>query len=907
MKRTIFLLDTMALAFRAYYALYTRPRTNSRGVNTSAVYGFTTTLIKLIKDHGMKDGAVVLDAGEKTFRNELFPEYKGTRDAPPEGVISNIPLIREVATALGLPLYEVKGVEADDVIGSLARIAEREGHDSIIVSPDKDFKQLLSPHVSIYKPKSRGEGFDHITEQIFREEYQLAPHQFIDVLALMGDSADNVPGVKGIGEKTAIKLLKEYGTLESLLTHAARIKGKRAREGLLSESSQALLSKTLVTIKTDVDSPLNWDLTSVANLTSAKAVAVYRRLEFESLLRRLGGGPQQQAATRSEGTERRAYDEKHANYRVINTHSELVALEKTLARQETVGLYALHSGGAPVRTQWRGLAVSWAQETACFVPFPLQDGTGVDEVIRILAPVFTNPNVEKVGHGIKPLLVLLGLRNVRVAGALFDTEVAHYLLDVDKSHTLRFVARAYLRYDCIDWESIVGSGRTKRPLQSITPEALMVAACESAALPLELRDTLDNLLDQRGLKRVAHTMEFPLVHTLAHMEIKGITVNGSVLAEAERTLSAQISELETKIYAQAGGPFNIASPKQVGEVLFGRLSIPVPARYRRRSGTPSTREVVLTELAAKYPICGDILDWRKASRLVGTYIKGLRRHRQPDTGRVHTLFNQTSAATGRLSSSDPGLQNVPNRSASGRELRRAFVAAPGCVLLSADYSQIELRILAHMSGDENLASFFRDGRDPHTETAARIHDVDPSSVTHDQRSKAKAVNYGIPYGLSATGLSQQLRCDLKEARGLMEAHRASFPGVHRFLSEQVEKAVTDGYAVTLWGRRRYLPDLKARNRMVRSAAERIAVNMPIQGSQADMIKLAMVVIHGQIAHRGLRMRLLLQVHDELVFEVPLFEVDEAESLVRDAMVGALELKIPVEVNLSCGPTWLDAH
>ena len=905
MKQTLFLLDGMALAFRAYYGFLTRPRTNSLGVNTSAVYGFTMTLLKLIMDFDLKHGAVVMDAGEKTFRSELFSDYKATRDAPPEAIINNLPLIKSVVESLGLPFYQVAGVEADDVIGTLARQVEREGYNAIIVSSDKDFRQLLSPHVSIYKPRSRGEGFDHVTIESFEESYQLKPYQYIDVLALMGDRVDNVPGIRGIGEKTAIALLQAYGTLENLLEHAAEIKAKRAREGLLAEADMARLSKMLVTIKLDVDASLDWEAARCAELSSPKVHSVFRRLEFTSLLGRLGVGAQLEEAATTEGSTKRSYDAAHANYRLVTDRRQLIALERTLARQQALGLHALNDGLPPAWADWVGLSVSWANETACYIPLPMPDGTSQKEVLGILAPILTNANVVKVGHGIKPLLVLQGLSKVQAAGPVFDTEVAHYLLAPDTNHSLRFVARERLRYDLIDWNSVTGTGRERRALRELAPADLMAAACEFAALSLELMAPLQTDLDEKGLRRVAMEMEFPLVYSLAHMEMAGVMVNKELLDATGKSLQKKIAVLEGDIFARAGRMFNIASSQQVGVVLFGQMGLPV--RHKTSSGKPSTRENVLVELAAKHEICGMILDWRKATRLVGTYIAGLGRWIHPETGRVHTVFNQTTAATGRLSSSDPGLQNIPNRTASGRELRRAFVAQPAWKLLSADYSQIELRILAHMSGDESLTQIFLDGRDPHTETAARIHHVEANCVTLEQRSKAKAVNYGIPYGLSASGLAQQLRCSIKDARALMDSHRESFPGVHRFLSEQVEEARARGYAVTLWGRRRYLPDLQARNRMVRSAAERVAVNMPIQGTQADMIKLAMVGIDRTVAHRGLRMRMVLQVHDELLFEVPPYEVAEAEVLVHDAMVNALALDIPIEVNLNTGPTWLDVH
>lgn len=900
--RTLFLLDTMALAYRAYYAFISRPRINSRGVNTSAVYGFTTTLIKLVRDFGLEHAAVVLDASEETFRREIYPPYKANREPPPEDLLTNLPFIREVATALSIPVYEVASVEADDVIGTLARQAEAEGSEAVIVSPDKDFQQLLSPHITMFRPARRGEEFDRITEATFRDKFGMEPSRFIDILALMGDSADNVPGIRGIGEKTAARLIAAYGSVEELLAQAAEVKGKRAREGLLAAPEMARLSKYLVTIKTDVDVRLDWDAASRGDLAAADVRKVFRKLEFNTLLERIApdagtGKPARQAAGG-----RTRHDPSQQDFRLVGSREELVALERTLRTQAAVGVHALLTDVRPVWAEWTGLSLAWTRGSACLLPFPLEDGTPASEVVRILAPVFTNPNIRKVGHGLKPLLVRLGLGGVRVRGELVDTEVAHYLLTPETNHSLQFVARERLGYDPVTLKEVMGKGRT---LGQVAPGELVVTACESAALPLQLERVLTEDLDKQGLGKVAAAMEYPLVGTLADMERAGVIVDTAQLQATGQKLTTEIAGLEGRIFSQAGRTFQIASPQQVGDVLFGQLGLPV--RQKTASGQPSTREDVLAALATEHPLPGLILDWRRATRLLGTYVEGLRKMIHPRTGRVHTVFNQTVAATGRLSSSHPGLQNIPVRRSSGREMRRAFVAPEGWHLLSADYAQIELRILAHMSGDSGLVEIFGAGRDLHTETAARIFRTAADQVTREQRDRAKAVNYGIPYGLSATGLAQQLRCSHAEARKLMKIHEASFPGVAVFLHEQVEKARAQGYAETLWGRRRYLPNITARNRMVRSAAERIAVNMPIQGTQADMIKLAAVTIHRRLQHGGFRTRLVLQVHDELLFEVPDYELDEVRGFIVEDMREALPLSVPVEVDAGIGPTWLDAH
>ena len=905
--RTLFLLDAMALAYRAYFAFVSRPRINSRGLHTSCVYGFTTTLVKLVQGHGLTHGAVVFDGPEKTFRSELYADYKAHRLPPPEDLISNLPLIKDVARSLSLPVLQVEGVEADDVIGALARLVEAEGHRAIIVSPDKDFQQLLSMRVSMLKPGSRGQGFSPVTEASFRAQYELEPRQFIDVLALMGDKADNVPGVYGIGEKNATRLIQQYGSVEELLAHAEEVKGKRAREGLLAQGDMARLSRRLVTIKTDVPVRLDWDEMQRGKLTGEKTRSLFKRLEFISLLDRLGREPDAGAPVPVESGEapRQEYNPSLADFRIISQLKELKALERATRTMPTIALHAVRTEGAPVWSDLVGVAVAWAPDAACYIPVPLPDGSVRNDIVRVLAPVLTNMNLAKIGHDLKPLCVLLRFDGVDVRGALFDTQVAHYLLAPEQVHNLDFVARERLNYSSLDWREIVGKGREARPLRDIPPAELVAPACEAAALAFRLEDVLRRDLEAQGLSRIATAMEFPLIEALAHMEEVGVIIDLDRLLVIESQLKKEAAELEEKIFAEAGEVFLIGSPQQVGEILFERLGLPV--RVKTPSGIPSTREDVLMELATSHPLPGLIIDWRKVTRLQGTYIEGLRRMAHPKTGRVHTVFNQTVVATGRLSSSDPGLQNIPSRSATGRELRRAFVAPRGWCLLSADYSQIELRILAHMSGDAGLAEIFTSGRDPHTETAARINGVEAADVTREQRESAKAVNYGIPYGLSATGLAQQLRCSREDAEALMRVHRESFPGVGPFLHEQVEEARRRGYAETLWGRRRYLPNITSSNRLVRSAAERIAINMPIQGTQADMIKLAAVDIQGRLRHEGLRTRPILQVHDELIFEAPHYELKVARDLIQDAMTGALPLSIPIEVNINHGPTWLDAH
>ena len=901
----IFLLDAMALAYRAHFSFLSRPRINSRGENTSALFGFSTTLINLIEEVGLEYAAIVFDGPGKTFRHDMYSEYKANRDAPPDALIENIPRIKELAQALSIPVLQADVFEADDVIGTLARKADASGTYAVIVSPDKDFQQLLSPRVEMLRPQS-GAGFERLTEDRFREKYQISPENFIDMLALMGDSSDNVPGARGIGEKGAVKLVQQDQTIENILSKASTYTSKRWRTALTESPDQVRLSKDLVTIRTDLEINLDWEACRTRSPRDAEPLAFFRRYEFNTLIRRLSAGMDlfHSSEVLTEASRNR-YDSDHANYRMISSMEELKTFERSLKEARCIGLSTVMTPGSPVRGDWLGLAVSWAPQSAVYIPLPLPDGTPVSEVIRILAPVFSNPGVEKIGHGLKQLLVRLQLLMVPVRGRLFDTQVAHYLLSPDQNHRFGSVVKQELNYEPQEMEHVVGLGRLQKEFRSVPSEDWKVLACERAAGPVAMQDGLIKKLQESDLLKVAQTIEFPLIYVLADMEFAGVKLDRSVLEELGPKIQEDMDRSAGEIYQEAGESFNIASSKQVGEILFEKLGYPV--KRKTPSGKPSTREDVLLDLATEHKVAALIIDWRKAAKLKGTYVDSLARMIVPKTGRIHTVFNQTSAATGRLSSSDPALQNIPIRDERGRQLRSAFVAPKGWYILSADYSQIELRILAHMSGDPGLLDFFTTGRDPHTETAALIYKMDASEITREQRNKAKAVNYGIPYGLSPSGLSRGLRCTRKEAQELMNAHRESFSGVWQFMQKQVDLAKEHGFASTLMGRRRYLPDLKARNNAVRSAAERIAVNMPIQGTQADMIKLAAIAIDQEIQHEGMSFRAILQVHDELVFEVPEQELSEAKEIVRTCMTQAMELDIPIEVNLGSGVNWLQAH
>ncbi len=920
--RRLYLLDAMALAYRSHFIFIARPLVNSKGENTSAAYGFTTALLKLVEDHAMDYLAVVFDSlgGPPTYRDELYAEYKANRPPMPDDLKQNIPWIKEIVEALDVPVIEQPGVEADDVIGSLARRVEREGGEVVIVSPDKDFRQLLSPHISIFRPAHRGESFDMATDETFRADYGLEPGQFIDVLALMGDASDNVPGVPGIGEKTAITLLQQYGSVENLLEHAADVKGKRAREGLLAHRDDALMSKDLVTILTALDVDVDWQRCKVGTQDAQAVREAFEKLEFRSLIgRALGGRSGEKNASPdlfSVDDPSLSFDfgpyeevvhleENEVDYHIVRAAGELPALATTLAEQARFALDTETTSTDAMMASLVGLSFSWKEGQGVYVPTPLPDGTQTEAVLAALAPALTSAAL-KVGQHLKYDLLVLDRHGAQVSGSLFDTLVAHYLIAPEEEHNLDAIARKYLSYRMVPITALIGTGRTQKTMRDVPIDEVGPYACEDADVTLRLYDILRQKLEEEKLLDIAETMEFPLVRVLEKMEKCGIRVDAPMLAEISKTLGAELKRLEQQIYQEAGKSFNIGSTQQLGEILFETLGLRVVSKTS--TGKPSTKENVLFELSTEHPLPGLVLDWRKLSKIKSTYVDSLGELRHPETNRVHTSFNQTITATGRLSSSNPNLQNIPVRTEVGREVRKAFVAREGWLLMAADYVQIELRILAAMSGDKALREAFQGGQDIHTAAAARVFGVAPDQVTRDQRRKAKEVNYGIPYGVSGWGLAQRLRSSVSEAQALIDQYAKSYPGVTRWLALEVEKAREKGYVETLLGRRRYVPGINASSRTERSFAERVAVNMPIQGTQADMIKRAMVAIDRRIEEVGLQALMLLQVHDELVFEVPPDEVEVLSTIVREEMIGALPLEgVPVEVDVNTGKNWLDAH
>lgn len=930
---TLYLADAMALAYRAHFAFINRPLTNDAGMDTSAVYGFALSLLKLLEDRAPDHIAVVFDKidGKPTFRDKLYEDYKAHRPPMPEELRTAIPYIKQLVEAFDIPVVEVEGVEADDVIGTLARRAEAEGVDVVIVSPDKDFRQLLSDRadgtgaVSMLRPAYRGEEFDLETADTFRETYGVEPIQFIDILALIGDSSDNVPGVRGIGKKTAPKLIADYDTVENLLEHAEEFSGKRVRTGLTEHAEEAVLSKRLVTILTDVELDLDWRR---LRRTEPHMEAVHRLFDelgfgprLRTRIRTYANGGSEDGTPDDHGADLafdfgpyeavESLDEESVDYETVTDADRAVeAVSEHLDGAEVLSVDTETTSTDPMEASLVGISLATQTGRAAYLPTPLPDGTQTEAVLAPLQDALTNPDLPKVGHNLKYDLLVLRRHGMEVRGDLFDTMVAHYLTDPEASHKMDDVASFHLNYKPRPITDLIGTGTDAVTMRDVPIEDVGPYACEDADVALRLVPVLREKLSEDGLLNIAETIEFPLVPVLAEMEAAGVKVSTAVLDDIRAELTAEQERLEAEIFEIAGQEFNVNSPQQLGEILFtsedeGGLGFEVIEKTA--TGRPSTNERVLSKLATEHALPTRILDYRSVTKLLSTYVDKLPELIHPETGRIHTDFNQTVTSTGRLSSSNPNLQNIPVRTEMGREIRRAFVAEEGCRLMAADYAQIELRIIAHMSGDEGLTEAFREGRDIHRATAARVFDVDYDDVTRTQRDRVKQVNYGIPYGISAYGLAQRMRIPNAEAKALIEQYRASYPKVLTLLDDLTEQARENGYAETLRGRRRYLPQLGSRSRRDRAFAERVAVNMPIQGTQADMIKIAMVAIHRRLREEDLETRMILQVHDELVFEVPETETETVRELVIEEMQGAHPLDVPVEVEIGVADNWLDAH
>lgn len=943
--RRLFLLDAYALIYRAYFSFIRAPRVNSKGFNTSAAFGFTTTLLDLIKREAPTHLAVVFDTAAPTERHETLLDYKANREEMPDDIRSNVPYIRRIIEALNIPVLESDGYEADDVIGTLAKKAEVEGYITYMVTPDKDFGQLVTDRIIMYKPGRGGDPPEKLGPKEICDRWGLErTEQVKDILGLMGDAVDNIPGIPGIGEKTAIKLVQQFGSLEGVIENVEQLKGKQ-KENVIAFAEQGRLSKQLATINIHAPVELDHDALHLDPPDAAKVLEVFSELEFKTLVNRVlsvgavGGGaestgeatghsPRKGIAANSgqvdlfatqvdpEGkvqlTELATIDTVPHRYFLASKDEDYYMLAAQLKKQPRF-CFDTETTGTDERTaELVGLAFSWKAHEGHYVALP-EDRAEMQRILGIFKPVLENESIGKVAQNAKYDLRVLENHGVRVKGPLFDTMVAHFLLKPDQQkHGMDYLSETYLGYRPVSITSLIGEkgrGKVQKSMRDVDVEVVKEYAAEDADITWQLAETFDPLLKSDEVERLFHEVEMPLVQVLADMESEGIRIDIPALAQFSDELGADLLRLQEEIHAACGVPFNIDSPKQLGDVLFETLKLgDGKVKKTAKTGQYQTSEDVLQELSNTHPVIPLILDYRSLRKLKGTYVDTLPEAADPVTHRVHTSYLQTVAATGRLASNDPNLQNIPIRTEKGREIRKAFVARDADhLLLSADYSQIELRIIAHMSGDHNMQEAFRHGLDIHAATAAKVFNVDIAAVTREQRSRAKAVNFGIAYGQGAFGLSQNLGIPRAEAKQIIDDYFAQFPGVRNYMDEMIGFCRTHGYIKTLMGRRRYLPDITSANNTVRAQAERIAINAPMQGSAADIIKVAMVDIHRDLQRSGLRSKLLLQVHDELVFDAHVSEVEELKGLVRDRMQGAMDLAVPLVVDMGVGKNWLEAH
>lgn len=930
--KRLFLLDAYALIFRGYYAFIKNPRINSKGLNTSAIMGFTNSLLDVLKREKPTHIAVVFDVGQATVRTVEYDQYKANRDETPEAIKTAVPYIQEIIRAMCIPVLFAEGYEADDVIGTLAKKAEQRGYTTYMVTPDKDFAQLVSDKIKMYRPPAFGKGIEIWGVEEVRQKFEVEdPIQVIDFLGMMGDSVDNIPGLPGVGEKTAKKLLKEFGSLESLLENTHLLKGK-LKENIEANKELGILSKKLATIITDVPVEFDEDDLVICEPNVEKVKELFLELEFRQLLENfyrtfnlesqvvekaraveqqpvqasLFGEEEMQSGeiqSVSAFTEIHNYDHL---YQIVEGKTGRKLLLGKLLSQPEVCFDTETTGLNPLTAELVGISFSFEKGKGYYVPFP-GDFEETTEIIREFRPFFESETVLKIGHNLKYDYKVLHKYGISPKGKSFDTMIAHYLLNPDMRHNMDILSETYLRYKPVPIESLIGKkGKNQKQFNEIEMETQKEYAVEDADITLQLKHFFEPQLPRVNAQKLFEELEMPLMEVLADMEIEGIRLDPEVLEKQSKKITAEILGIERKIYDCCGVEFNLNSPKQLGEVLFDKLNIDSKAK-KTTTGQYATGEEVLTKLKDKHPVIEDILNYRQLQKLKSTYVDTLPREINPATKRVHTTFSQTVAATGRLASVNPNLQNIPIRSEQGREIRKAFVARDeNHVLVSADYSQIELRIIAELSKDPVMIEAFMQGEDIHRATAANVFKVGLDEVTREQRSQAKTVNFGIIYGVSAFGLAEQTGLSRSEAKQLIDAYYETYPVLKRYIENQIHLAREQGYVETILGRRRYLNDINSRNAVVRGHAERNAVNAPIQGSAADIIKIAMIRIH-QLLKENFETRMLLQVHDELVFDVPVHELETIQPVIKDAMESAVSMGIPLEVEIGAGQNWLEAH
>lgn len=930
-KKRLFLLDGMALIYRAYFALSKVPRLTSYGLNTGAIMGFTNTLLEVLKTHKPTHIAVVFDTAAPTNRHLEFPAYKANRQEMPEDLSASIPYIFRLIEGFNIPLITLDGYEADDIIGTLAKKGEQEGFEVYCMTPDKDFGQLVSDNIFILKPARMGNGAEILGVPEILERWEISDvTQVIDILGLWGDAVDNIPGIPGIGEKTAKKLIQEFGSIEGLIANTDKLKGKQ-KENVINYTEQGLISKKLATIQLDVPIELDEKKLCLEEPNREVLEPLFAELEFRTLGKRVFGDDFNILDSKPSSAQMDLFSpvvdtpaslpttesavEQTFNT-ISNTAHEYLLVEGEQALQELATLLndvptlcfdTEATGIDPLTAEIVGLSFSFEKGKAYYVPTPANE-TEATAIVHIFKPVFENPNITKVGQNIKYDLLLLNKYGVQLQGALFDTMLAHYLIDPDTRHGMDILAETYLNYSPIPISDLIGPrGKNQGNMRDVDVDKATAYAGEDADITWQLHEKLHPLLHETHTLDLAQQVEFPLIYVLAEVEKNGVKVDTDTLKTFSKELEKEVASLENAIYEKAGVKFNIASPKQLGEVLFDKLQLD-PKAKKTKTGQYKTGEDVLLALAHKSDIVQDILNFRQFQKLKSTYVDALPNLINPYTGLIHTSYNQAVAATGRLSSTNPNLQNIPIRTEKGREVRKAFVPrSPENVLLSADYSQIELRIMAELSQDQNMLDAFAQGHDIHRATAARVYGVPMEEVTADQRRNAKAVNFGIIYGQSAFGLSQSLGIPRKEAAEIIEQYFAQYTGIKQYMSRVVEFAKENGYVETILKRRRYLRDINSANMTVRGFAERNAINAPIQGSAADMIKVAMIDIQKDIHAQALQGKMIMQVHDELVFDIPETEIESFKKIVTERMKNAIQMMVPIEVEIGIGKNWLEAH
>jgi len=918
----LFLLDAYALIYRAYYAFIKNPRINSKGLNTSAVMGFVNTLQEVLTKEQPTHLGVAFDPHGPTFRSEAYPAYKAQREATPEDIKQSVPIIKNILRAWNIPILEVEGFEADDVIGTLATKAGEQGIQTYMLTPDKDYGQLVTDHVFIYRPRHGG-GYEVMGPEEVKAKYAIpSTAAVIDLLALMGDSADNFPGCPGVGEKTAVKLINEFGTVEELINRTSEIKGALQKK-VEEHVDDIKLSKFLATIKTDVPIELKMDELKVTQPNEAELTKLFEELEFKSLISKILKKPEVKqkpvngqldlfAEFAPEGSSEPEFSSFKTlktvphDYQLVEKEEDIRKLYDFFRTKDFLVLDTETTSTSAIDAELVGLSFSVEEHKAFYVPIPANREEAL-RIVNIFKPLYEDPSILKIGQNLKYDLEVLRNYDVELKGKMWDTMIAHYLIQPELRHNMDYMAEVYLHYKTIHIDELIGpKGKSQRSMRDLSPTLVYEYACEDADITLQLKNKLEPELKKHECENLFYDIEMPLMPVLAEMEMNGVCLDTRSLAETSKQFTTRMNDIEQRIYELAGEQFNIASPKQVGEILFDKLKIVEKAK-KTKTGQYVTSEEVLQQLRNKHEIVADILEHRGLKKLIGTYIDALPKLINPRTGHIHTSFNQTITATGRLSSSDPNLQNIPIRGEDGKEIRKAFIPEPGCLFFSADYSQIELRVMAHLSDDKNMIEVFQEGKDLHAATAANIYKKPIDEVTRDERTKSKRANFGIIYGITVFGLAERLDIPRDEAKMLIDGYFETFPQVHDYMEKSKEIARQKGYVTTLFGRRRYLPDINSANATVRGFAERNAINAPIQGTAADIIKVAMIHIFNRFKAEGIKSKMILQVHDELNFSVLPEEKERVEQIVLEEMQQAFQMKVPLVADSGFGTNWLEAH